>query len=327
AFPGSENPILRANCRQTSAQPRECSQKTIGSKPAVSRGRSVSTEQDMATSRMRCIPSAMTAARTLSIFCHCPNRGEFASCRHWAVNDLSCEIRSTTCWTSSRSNGCSMQCKRGVRTTGSVGIWSIAFSFFNSVSWFCTVISHLATDVPLFRFHVRGCRRQVHQLEVIRDAVQRFRVPQKQISMRQQVVIKMLDYAHTIEINQHVAAHDQIDALHERHAGIVEQVQSLETDARLHFRIDLQQLTAGREIFLPEILREISSAVVSVYPLLGVRTERSFKSVAVISNVQPFTRPAISSVIIIAKVYGSSPVEHPALQIRRWRSAILARAS
>src|SRR5439155_13462016 len=79
----------------------------------------------------------------------------------------------------------------------------------------------------------------------------------------------------TIEINQYVAAHDQIDALHERHAGIVEQVQSLETDARLHFRIDLQQLTAGREIFLPEILREISSAVVSVYPLLGLR-DRTF---------------------------------------------------
>jgi hypothetical protein len=64
----------------------------------------------------------------------------------------------------------------------------------------------------------------VDQTKIIIHSVQGFRVTQEKVSMRQQIIKEVLNDAtlgSQIEVDKHVAAKDDIYALHEGHARIV----------------------------------------------------------------------------------------------------------
>ena len=71
--------------------------------------------------------------------------------------------------------------------------------------------------------------------------------------MRQKIVVEMLNHAPfrcQIEIDEHVAAKDDVQALHENHARVVRQVQAAEGNAIAHDLLDLQLFSTRAEIFL-----------------------------------------------------------------------------
>ncbi len=68
---------------------------------------------------------------------------------------------------------------------------------------------------------------------------------QEKISMGKKVVIEVLNHAafgNQIEVNEHVAAEDDVKALHERHAGVIGEIQPTEGDTAANGGVDLQLL-------------------------------------------------------------------------------------
>src|SRR5207302_6029799 len=97
---------------------------------------------------------------------------------------------------------------------------------------------------------------------------------QEQIAVRKKVVVEVLNDSPLrgqIKIDEHIAAEDDVHALHERHPRIVGQVQAAEAHVPLHHRLHSQLLALGREIFLPVIGAQIAGAVAPVQTVLGVR--------------------------------------------------------
>jgi hypothetical protein len=65
-------------------------------------------------------------------------------------------------------------------------------------------------------------------LEFVIDAVKRFRLAEKEISVWLQIVVIMLNnlgFGWSVKIDEHIGADNDIETLHEHHAGIVKQVQ------------------------------------------------------------------------------------------------------
>lgn len=59
-------------------------------------------------------------------------------------------------------------------------------------------------------------------------------MPEKEVSVRQQVVIEVpndVAFRQNVEVDQNVAAENYIHALHERHARVIEEVEASECDA------------------------------------------------------------------------------------------------
>src|SRR6266702_425762 len=79
----------------------------------------------------------------------------------------------------------------------------------------------------------------MNRLEVIVDPVQRFRLAHKKISVRLQVVEKMLDHLRFgcgVEVDQHVGAEDEIEAFHENHLAVIIEVKPEKGDRLPEFR-------------------------------------------------------------------------------------------
>ena len=74
-----------------------------------------------------------------------------------------------------------------------------------------------------------------------------------------------------IEIDQHVAAEDNIEALHERHASVVGKIQAAEGYSAANRWLDLQLLLGGSEVFLAVIRSQIAGAITAVDCIPGVR--------------------------------------------------------
>src|SRR5271169_3757793 len=102
------------------------------------------------------------------------------------------------------------------------------------------------------------------EAKVVAHSVERFGVAEEQISVGQEVVIEVLDHAafgRQIEIDENVAAEDNVQVLHEGHARIVGQVQTVKGDAGAGGGLDLELFAHGGEIFLPVIRGQVPRAI------------------------------------------------------------------
>src|SRR5579871_5376762 len=96
---------------------------------------------------------------------------------------------------------------------------------------------------------------------------------QEQITVRQKIVIEMLDDAALggeIEINEDVAAEDDVDVFHEDHAGIVGKVEAAEGNQTANRGQHLQLVFTGLKIFFAKVRIKVTSAVTAVNALLGM---------------------------------------------------------
>ena len=73
-----------------------------------------------------------------------------------------------------------------------------------------------------------------------------------------------------IKIDQHVAAEDDVYALHEKHAGIIGKIEAAEADAVPSQLLYLQLIPGGGEIFLPIVEREVARTVAAVGGFFGL---------------------------------------------------------
>src|SRR5580704_6707147 len=83
----------------------------------------------------------------------------------------------------------------------------------------------------------------------------------------------MADYAlfgWNIEVDQDIAAEDQVYVFQRGHAGIIQHIDAIEIDSGFDFGIDEQALRSRGEIFLLEVRSEISSAVIAIDTLFGM---------------------------------------------------------
>src|SRR5882762_1808764 len=92
------------------------------------------------------------------------------------------------------------------------------------------------------------------QVKLVIQFHQRLRGPEKKITAKIKIGEKSVDrlrFRGGVKINQHIAAENQIDALHEKHLGVVLQVQTAERDQPLHLGPYLQFLLIDdRKVFL-----------------------------------------------------------------------------
>src|SRR5579864_5462425 len=95
---------------------------------------------------------------------------------------------------------------------------------------------------------------KMHQLKPVVHLVERFGVSKKQISAGQQVGIKLLHYfalRTEVEVDQNIAAEDQVDAFEEGHFAVVVKIDPIEPDQRFDLIGDLQALfVVGLKVFL-----------------------------------------------------------------------------
>ena len=137
----------------------------------------------------------------------------------------------------------------------------------------CSYI-HLLSCLRAFALDVRRGSRQMDQAKVVRHSVERLGMSQEQISVGQKIVVEVLNhppFGNQIEINEHVAAENDVEALHESHASVVGKIQTAEGDAAANRRLNLQLFCGRGEIFLAVIRSQIASAVGAVNRVLGVR--------------------------------------------------------
>src|SRR5258706_9167417 len=111
------------------------------------------------------------------------------------------------------------------------------------------------------------------QVKLVIHLHQRFRGPEKEISAEIEAAEKMVNHLRlrsAIKIDQHIAAEDQVHALHEKHPGVVLQIQAAESDYLFHLREHLQFLLIdGREIFASKIIRGRAQSVIAIDAGLG----------------------------------------------------------
>src|ERR1700675_1892924 len=102
------------------------------------------------------------------------------------------------------------------------------------------------------------------QVKLIIQFHQRLRGPEKKITAKIKIGEKIVDhfgFRGGVKIDQHIAAENQIHTLHEKHPGVVLQVQTAERDQL--FLID------GRKVFLPVEFAGVAQRVIAVDAGLG----------------------------------------------------------
>jgi hypothetical protein len=108
----------------------------------------------------------------------------------------------------------------------------------------------------------------MHQPKRVVHLVQRFSMPQKQVSAGQQIGEEMLHHSalrSQIEINQHIAAENNIDTLLENHLAVVTEIQTIKTDLRFEQVVSLQFLVAHViEVFAAEYCIGIAQRILAV---------------------------------------------------------------
>src|SRR6267378_238690 len=102
---------------------------------------------------------------------------------------------------------------------------------------------------------------------------QRLRRPEKKIAAKIKTAEKIVDHLRLrggVKIDQHIAAENQIHALHEKHLGVVLQVQTAEGDQLFHLWAYLQFLLIDdRKVFLPVEIAGVAQRIIAVDAGLG----------------------------------------------------------
>jgi len=107
----------------------------------------------------------------------------------------------------------------------------------------------------------------MNQAELIIDAIERLSLPEKEVSVREKVFIEVLDHAplgSDIEINENVAAEDQVHARHEGHASVVGEIEASEAHTLSRRQLQLQLVAHRDKVFLLVEWRDVASAVSAV---------------------------------------------------------------
>jgi hypothetical protein len=111
------------------------------------------------------------------------------------------------------------------------------------------------------------------QAELLAHTVKRFRAAQKKISVRQQVIEKMLNdppLGVQIEVDQYVSTENRVHAFHERHSCIIREIQPAEADVRTSRSIHPELITLRKKILAPVGGSEISRTVAAVNCRFGI---------------------------------------------------------
>src|SRR5208283_3208216 len=98
------------------------------------------------------------------------------------------------------------------------------------------------------------CPRKMDQVKLVIQLQQGFRGSEKKIAAKIEVAEEVVDNLRlggAVEIDQHVAAENQIHALHKKHLGSVLQVQAAEVDELSYLRADFQLVTFYGLTILP----------------------------------------------------------------------------
>ncbi len=96
----------------------------------------------------------------------------------------------------------------------------------------------------------------MHEAELVGDLVERFGMAQEEVAGGLETGEEMLDdlaLGGEVEIDEHVAAEDEVHALHEDHLGVVAEIEAGEGDEGADFVLDLQRVAgSGREVLALE---------------------------------------------------------------------------
>src|SRR4029077_670299 len=210
---------------------------------AASFGARLRTPQQVTMSLTRCMPSPTIAPFSESIFCHFPNSGLLAICKHCAARDLSCAIMLVTSCMSICSAGRCLYRNRGARTAGIVGM-SRRSSIPESRDTFLASIVMLPAFLPgIDPPDVRGRTGEMDQAKVIVHAEERFGAAEKQIAVRQKTLVEVLDHAAfrgEIEIDKNVATEDDVEVAHPHQARLVREIELAEGNATPQRGLNLQ---------------------------------------------------------------------------------------
>src|ERR1700675_469517 len=111
------------------------------------------------------------------------------------------------------------------------------------------------------------------QVKLVIQFHQRLRGSEKKMAAKIEIGEKIVDhfgFRGGVKIDQHIAAENQIHALHEKHLGVVLQVQTAEGDQLFHLWAYLQFLLIyGRKVFLPVEIAGVAQRVIAVDAGLG----------------------------------------------------------
>src|SRR5229473_5110462 len=129
------------------------------------------------------------------------------------------------------------------------------------------------------------------QVKLVIQFHQRLRGSEKEITAKIKVAEKMVDHLRlrgTVKIDQNIAAENQIHALHEKHLGVLLQVQPAECDQLFHLGEHLQSLLIEHgEIFPLVVVGGVAQRVVAINAGLG-----GFDGTVVQIAGENFYRPA-----------------------------------
>src|SRR5580693_1492717 len=120
---------------------------------------------------------------------------------------------------------------------------------------------------------VRGGTGKMDEAKLIGDLIQRFGMAEKEITGRLKAGEKVLDDAALggdVEIDEDIAAEDEIHALHEEHLAVVVEIEAGEVDAAAHFVVDAEFFVfGGREIFALVEIAGVAQGVAAVDAVPG----------------------------------------------------------
>jgi len=122
--------------------------------------------------------------------------------------------------------------------------------------------------------HVRCRSGEVNQSELIIDAIERFRLAKKEVSMGKKAPIEVRNdpaFGHAVEIDQNVATEDEIHALHKCHVSVVRKIESPKSHTLAHRRVYLQFVAGWYEMLLLIMQRNVTSAVSPISRIAGSR--------------------------------------------------------
>src|SRR5271165_2587976 len=113
----------------------------------------------------------------------------------------------------------------------------------------------------------------MNQVKAVIESHERLGSSQKEIAAEIEVAEKVLDYSlfrRAVEVDEHVAAEDDVDSLHEDNLGIVPQVQAAERDQLLDLIADPELLVVHRHKILSFVIfRGKTQSIVPVDAGLG----------------------------------------------------------
>src|SRR5579862_5609186 len=101
----------------------------------------------------------------------------------------------------------------------------------------------------------------MHEPKIAVDPIKGFGMAKKEVAVRQQIVVELPDdlaFRSEIEINEHIAAEDDVHAFKRGHSGDVEHVDAGKRDLSFDVCVDAEFIAMCHEIFLAKVGRNVA---------------------------------------------------------------------